>query len=326
MKATLVTYHYVRPIEKSAFPNIKGLELNQFIEQLKYFSKNYDIISIDDLLEVVNSGNSKKINPLVLTFDDGYKDHLEYVLPELQKLKIKGAFFPVLDSCVNNKVLDVNKIHYLVAGCKDLMSLFKEIISSISLYKEKYNLNEEAFYMAKYYIKSRFGDDPETMFIKKMLQQGFPEALRNSLCNELCEKYLNLSEVQLNKILYMNLTDVKEMASFGMTIGGHSATHPWLPTLPEDKIKIELELSQELVFKVYNKEVPWIMCYPYGSYDEKVMEVLKKTKCKMALTTKHELFDSKTDSAFAIPRLDTNNLPKDSNMQNCHWLNAAIGN
>jgi len=326
MKATLVTYHYVRPIKSSILPNIKGLELADFIEQIKYFSKNYDIISLDDLLDVTNLKTSKKLTPLVLTFDDGYKDHLEFVLPTLRKFQIKGAFFPVIDSCKNNKVLDVNKIHYLIAGCKEIKNLYIEVCSAISLYREQFSLNEESFYKNMFYVKSRFGDDPETMFIKKMLQQGFPAALRNKLCNELCEKYLKLNEHQLNKILYMNLDEVRELAHFGMTIGGHSATHPWLPTLSEEEIKKELDLTQDFVFNVYQKEIPWVMCYPYGSYDEKVIKILKTTKCNMALTTKHDLYDSKQDSKFTIPRLDTNNLPKTEGATNCHWLNTASGN
>lgn len=36
---TVVMYHYVRPIERSRYPGIKGLELNDFREQIAYLKK-----------------------------------------------------------------------------------------------------------------------------------------------------------------------------------------------------------------------------------------------------------------------------------------------
>ena len=45
---TVIMYHYVRGIKKSLYKNIKGLETNCFIEQIKYLSKNYNIIRIEN--------------------------------------------------------------------------------------------------------------------------------------------------------------------------------------------------------------------------------------------------------------------------------------
>lgn len=36
---TVVMYHYVRPIERSRYPAIKGIELNDFKEQVGYIKK-----------------------------------------------------------------------------------------------------------------------------------------------------------------------------------------------------------------------------------------------------------------------------------------------
>ena len=33
----IIMYHYVRPIKKSKYPNINGLEISDFIKQLNYF-------------------------------------------------------------------------------------------------------------------------------------------------------------------------------------------------------------------------------------------------------------------------------------------------
>ena len=36
---TTVNYHYVRPIKNSRYPNLKGLEIKEFINQIKYLKK-----------------------------------------------------------------------------------------------------------------------------------------------------------------------------------------------------------------------------------------------------------------------------------------------
>ena len=86
-------YHYVRPIKKSLYPLIKGLELDAFKMQLSYLEKNYKIITMESLIEFAKNDKSLPENPCLLTFDDGYKDHYTYVFPELKKRGFQGSFF-----------------------------------------------------------------------------------------------------------------------------------------------------------------------------------------------------------------------------------------
>jgi len=41
----IVMYHYVREIKKSKYPNIKGLEFEDFKKQINYFLNNFNILS-----------------------------------------------------------------------------------------------------------------------------------------------------------------------------------------------------------------------------------------------------------------------------------------
>ena len=94
-KLKIVMYHYVREIEGSAYPNIKGLEIAGFRRQLDYLSKNYSMITAEQLLSFA-IGEEKKLplNACLLTFDDGFKDHIQYVLPELKLRNLQVSFFP----------------------------------------------------------------------------------------------------------------------------------------------------------------------------------------------------------------------------------------
>ena len=112
----IIMYHYVRPIKNSKYPNIRGLELDGFQRQIEFFGKNFHFINIEELLDSVYSNKTIPKNSILLTFDDGFKDHFSYVFPILKKLNIQGCFFPVAKPIEKNLVLDVHKIHFILAN------------------------------------------------------------------------------------------------------------------------------------------------------------------------------------------------------------------
>ena len=56
----IVMYHYIRPIKKSLYPNLKGLEFNNFKKQINYFKNKYDILNFDDFLEILKTKKFQK--------------------------------------------------------------------------------------------------------------------------------------------------------------------------------------------------------------------------------------------------------------------------
>jgi len=98
-------YHYIRPLKRSRYPRIKGLNLEHFVNQLEYIRKHYNVITINELIGAVTA-QAVHLPPkaILLTFDDGFIDHYNYVFPLLDKYKIQGTFFPstmpILQHCV----------------------------------------------------------------------------------------------------------------------------------------------------------------------------------------------------------------------------------
>ena len=110
----IVMYHYVREIKKSKFSNLKGLEFEDFKKQIDYFKKNFNIISNQDFVEILKTKKIPKKKSIFLTFDDGYIDHWRYVFPYLRKKKVSGCFYPPVEAIKNNKILEVNKIQFIL--------------------------------------------------------------------------------------------------------------------------------------------------------------------------------------------------------------------
>ena len=82
---TIVMYHYVREKAFSRYPELKALEMSNFISQLDYLQNNYVLIGVDDVMLYLQGYAALPERACLLTFDDGYLDHYLNVFPELYK-------------------------------------------------------------------------------------------------------------------------------------------------------------------------------------------------------------------------------------------------
>ena len=114
-------------IKASKFPGIKGLELDGFKRQLDYLSENFNIVSTEQVINAAKHSSSLPSDACWLTFDDGYKDHFKYVMPELLKRNLHGAFFPPKVAIKNDVVLDVNLIHHILSRADDINHLVSSL-------------------------------------------------------------------------------------------------------------------------------------------------------------------------------------------------------
>ena len=89
---TIIMYHYVRNLKKSRYPEIKGLDLALFQEQLDFLEKQFHFITTEELLAAAKGTQTLPGNSLLLTFDDGYLDHYTNVFPILKERGIHGFF------------------------------------------------------------------------------------------------------------------------------------------------------------------------------------------------------------------------------------------
>jgi len=177
---TIVMYHYVRNLEHSRYPEIKGLGATDFREQIGYIRKHYNVISGDELIAAVETSGELPSRPLVLTFDDAYVDHFTEVFPLLKDEGLPGCFFPPARCIREKRVLDVNKIHFTLAAVEDKSTLVEEIYEMPDSCRREFRLRRNEEYWEKLAHPSRF-DPAEVVFIKRALQRELPETLRNRI-------------------------------------------------------------------------------------------------------------------------------------------------
>lgn len=202
-KLYIVMYHYVRELQKSRYPEIKGLEYALFKQQLAFFNDNFNVVTMEDVIASVETKTGLPDKALLLTFDDGYIDHFTYVFPMLKEYGMQGSFFVPGKVFTEHKLLDVNKIHFLLAS-SSMDILYGELLKMLNFYRGEewsYPSNEEL--IQQYAVANRW-DSKETIFFKRMLQVVLPEKLRGMIVDNLFKKYVNVTEEIIAHELYMN--------------------------------------------------------------------------------------------------------------------------
>lgn len=308
----IVMYHYVRDLKYSRYPQIKGMDYHLFKEQISFFKRNFNIITMEEVIEAWDSNQGKlPEHALLLTFDDGYIDNFTNVFPILKQNHIQGSFFVSAKTFMEHALLDVNKVHFILASAH-IEEVIKDLYEWIDYYRKETKLdipeNQELF--QKYAEANRF-DCKETIFVKRILQNVLPEKIRNEISSTLFRKYVGLSESVFAKELYMSQDQISCMKSEGMHIGLHGYEHYWLGKLPEAEMKRDIEKALDTMGDFINPK-SWVMNYPYGSFNQNVINFIASKGCCLGLSTEVGIAETGKQNQFHLPRFDCNDFPPKS--------------
>lgn len=273
-------YHYV----KDKWFNNKHyyLSTETFENQIKFFLGDKGIIDLNEFLE-------GKCGYL-LTFDDGLKDHIRFVLPILEKYNIKGCFYVCSLPYLKRKILPVHLIHILLFNV-DHQTLYEYIsdISAIDLRKKEtllyqdQNLNEYEYQ------------------IKKFLNYDILPNQRNQILDHLDNQF-SITENWFKKF-YLSEDDLIHLHRLGHTIGSHSHNHNLLGKMSYADQKLDIEMSIEFLESIIDQKIH-TFCYPFGglySLNEDTKRILQNSQIKSAFNVKGDFSDN-----LQIGRVDCN--------------------
>lgn len=94
----ILMYHHIGEVPPGADEIRRDLTVSveNFEEQLVYLqAQGYQTIALVDVIYYLTIGRPLPPKPIVLTFDDGYRDAYTQAFPLLQKYGFMGSFFPI---------------------------------------------------------------------------------------------------------------------------------------------------------------------------------------------------------------------------------------
>jgi peptidoglycan/xylan/chitin deacetylase (PgdA/CDA1 family) len=280
-------YHYVRDGAR-----VHARTTAELARQLDFVGERYCVVGCDAVRR-----RDVPESACLLTFDDGLREHLETVAPMLEERGMRGVFCPPAKPVLERAVLDVQKTQFLLAHVDDHAVLGRRIV-------ELAEVADEADFRARNTPPHRF-DPPETVFVKRALQDGLPAEQRRRILNELFHEHVTEDETMFAEALYLTLEGCRQLVGRGHDVIGHGYEHVRLGLLGEEAQRAEVERTRDFVELVGGL---WALSYPYGSRDETTLRLLRDSQCALGLTTDVGLAGPDAP-LLELPRIDTNDLP-----------------
>ncbi len=299
-------YHYVRPAPAD-MPHFRYLHLEDFRAQLDFLGEHHGFVERADFLEAVREGADfpQSISQsVVLTFDDGFRDHVDYVLPELERRGLWGMFFIPTGMYESGELLAPHRVHHLLGayGGVDMLAALQERITPDMLVDEHRGDFRERTYADQ-------DNDSATGEFKRILNYYLSPDTRKTALDSLMVDYCD--EAALFEALYMKPVEIRLLAEKGMIVGSHSVSHPVFSALSPEAQEREMTESFDFLEEASGGLGLRTFCYPYGhshTYDSNTMRLLEQSGCRLAFTAEHRdvTADDMTGAPLELPRHDCN--------------------
>ncbi len=238
------TYHRMYAHGQSADvafdSGVYNTEEKEFIRHVRWLKRNTNIISVQDLPEVLNKREPAGKATVILTFDDGYIDNYTVAYPVLHQMELPAVFFIPTEIIESRRLGWWDMISFLIKQC---------ILEKLSWEDRMFSLPLERSGAISY-------------FHSMMAEMPSDET------GHLIERLAEACEVQVPDEMFQNRElmtwdHIREMSSKNMTIGSHCTTHRVLATLSDADQHEEMRTSREVLENRIDKKVAAIS-YPVG--------------------------------------------------------------
>jgi len=254
-----------------------------------YFRKrNYEFISLDRISEWLNDSRKERKRFVTFTFDDGYRDNLEFAWPVLRKYGVPFTIY-ITNSFPEKKAL----IWWYIL--EDLILKVSGINYSFETGRVKRSCSgiharETVFNTVRNHILRMNQDNLSSELERFFDYYGFDAY---SLSNELTLSWDNIAELAADPLV---------------SIGSHTLNHYNLINLPDEIAWSEIAESQRIIESRINKKVLHF-CYPLGKYGKRELELVKRSGFMTATTIKTaNIFSDHTEHLLSLPRIHVNAL------------------
>ena len=251
-KVSTLLFHRVHPVRDVMWDPIDPARF-EFI--LRFLKKKYTVLP---LLEILDSTPAYTKKPLAaVTFDDGYRDFIDYSVPIMDQLKIPSSMYVVTDCISNDKPTWTFEMDYLF----------------FNTHKLQIDWSFDIGFLPGKFRKNKFANKKELIAFCLEFKQYLKiiaEENRKILTRDL---FRSFNDVTIPRGLMMNWNEVNQIINAGIEVGSHTVTHPPLATISKPDLERELQLSKSEYFKYTGKD-PRVIAYPVGSCNEQVNTVL----------------------------------------------------
>ncbi|MEY3443410.1 MAG: hypothetical protein RLZZ519_1691 [Bacteroidota bacterium] len=265
----ILVYHGVVPAPVRRI-NARFVSTEQLDAHLGFIRKRCQLISVDQAF-------SRDYDPqrlaVAVTFDDGYRNNLQYALPILQKHEIPATVFVTAARAVGQDILWADLLDIASANTNEPVT-----IQGVVFRKNR---------------KHEFADQNGKRLKEHCKTNGRPfvEAMMAVFANGRFQEEANWAD-------YWKLLDADELKSLsqagGITIGGHGTLHQNLDLLPLQEAMADVETGIRWIESAIGKPVK-AFAFPDGAYSPELVDAVAKLGLTQILLTEY-LFNEQNDA------------------------------
>ena len=269
----VLAYHRVLPrMDELSFPY--DLELvsawrDQFDWQMGYLAKHYAVVTCRELAGFLDSGHWPDKPCALVTFDDGYLDNHDIVLPILRQHAIPAVIYVSTAYMGSEQTFWFDRLVFAVIHTKQTKLTLSSDMPDIELGVDPVHRRQAAYLLLKHLKKV---SDPDRL----LTLQRWHDALD-----------VPVAPPPGGLHRPMNWAHVRALSDAGIEIGSHTATHPVLSRLQDDvQLEHELFASKAAIEACTGKPV-LSFSYPTGgasAYSDKVVACVKRAGYRFAFT------------------------------------------
>lgn len=261
---TVLTYH--RVAEPSAAETtdegVVDVTPEQLDRQLAFVRRWFRLVSLDDVLEHARGKKTLPRNPVLVTFDDGYRDNHDVALPLLLRHGVRATFFIATDYVERRRLFWWDRVAYLLKR-SSRRRIALEYPERVELPLLDSATRHAAIRGVQRIIKDRSGLDLGRLLDEVETASGvhLTEAVERQLADE----------------LVMTWAQVVALRRAGMDVQSHTCSHRVLQTLGPVELAHELRDSRKKLEDVLGEPVRAIS-YPVGKSLDAVPHVKRAVR------------------------------------------------
>lgn len=291
-KGLILMYHRILPIKKVDESIQPGMYVTPetLTKHIRFLKENFEIVSLKEAYDILIREQAKAYEkPIcVITFDDGWRDFLQYAYPILQKFDTPATVFLPTNYIDSTKVFWTDQLAYLLSKRNDRHITIKSESDDLQNLFDQLNKNRG----------NRRNQIESSISLMKKLHPNKIDYIMNQLKDKLDVEPMNISR------LFLDWSEVKLMSDSKLvSYGSHTASHPILTNISPSEVNKELADSKERLLTENVVDSDFIpFCYPNGNFNEAIANLVRRNGYHLSVTTKRG-WSSQADDIFMLNRV-----------------------
>lgn len=285
-RVVVLNYHRIGDPNATMFDrDIMSATPEAFERHLDFLMANFNVVSLSEAVELLHSTASLGHTAVTITFDDGYADNAAIAAPLLADRKLPATFFLATDFLDNRQLAWWDEIAWIIR-----------------------HANVDVIDLPEYDLYLPLVGDERPHSIRRAIegykQQSAENAARLTDALAVAGECGRCPAVEQDAI-WMTWDQARDLVKQGMTLGGHTMSHPVLARMSLDDQRAEIFGCRDRITDETGQQ-PRFFSYPVGqqdSFSEDTKQIVADAGFEHSFSFYGGVWWPGHDDQFDIPRM-----------------------